>query len=127
MDKRRYFARKILNSLLTIAIIASFNFVLFRILPGDPARLLVPKGRFSMDAMAKEKAAFHLDHPMWEQFIYYWGDTLQGRFGDSFAQKRPVAQVVGERIWPTLLLVGTGTLFATVIGMVMGVFAGTKR
>jgi peptide/nickel transport system permease protein len=127
VDKRRYFARKILNSLLTIILIASFNFVLFRILPGDPARLLVPKGRFSMDAMAKEKAAFHLDHPMWEQFIYYWGDTVQLKFGDSFAQKRPVAQVVGERIWPTVLLVGTGTIIATIIGLITGVMAGWRR
>ena len=52
MDKRRYFIRKVLNALLTIVLIASFNFVLFRILPGDPARLLVPKGRFSMDPSA---------------------------------------------------------------------------
>ncbi len=49
MDKRRYFIRKVLNALLTIVLIASFNFVLFRILPGDPVRLLVSKGRFSMD------------------------------------------------------------------------------
>ena len=53
--------RKILNALLTIVLIASFNFVLFRILPGDPARLLVPKGRFSMAAMAKQRADFHLE------------------------------------------------------------------
>jgi peptide/nickel transport system permease protein len=127
VDKRRYFARKILNSLLTIAIIASFNFVLFRILPGDPARLLVPKGRFSMDAMAKQRANFHLDRPMWEQFVYYWKDTVQLKFGDSFAQKRPVAQVVGERIWPTVVLVGTGTIIATVIGLITGVMAGWRR
>jgi peptide/nickel transport system permease protein len=127
VDKRRYFARKIVNALLTIALIASFNFVLFRILPGDPARLLVPKGRFSMDAMAKQRANFHLDKPMWEQFVYYWKDTVQLKFGDSFAQKRPVAQVVGERIWPTVILVGTGTVIATVVGLITGVFAGWRR
>ncbi len=127
MDKRRYFTRKILNALLTIVLIASFNFVLFRILPGDPARLLVPKGRFSMDAMAKQRANFHLNKPMWEQFVYYWQDTVQLKFGDSFAQKRPVAQVVGERIWPTVLLVGTGTIIATAIGLVTGVIAGWRR
>ena len=127
MDKRRYFARKIMNALLTIALIASFNFVLFRILPGDPARLLVPKGRFSMDAMAKQRANFHLNKPLWEQFVLYWGDTVRLKFGDSFAQKRPVAQVVGERIWPTVLLVGTGTIIATIIGVITGVFAGWRR
>jgi peptide/nickel transport system permease protein len=127
VDKRRYFARKILNALLTIVLIASFNFVLFRILPGDPARLLVPKGRFSMDAMAKQRANFHLDRSMQMQFVYYWKDTVMLKLGDSFAEKRPVAQVVGERIWPTVILVGVGTIIATVIGLITGVIAGWRR
>jgi peptide/nickel transport system permease protein len=127
VDKRRYFVRKILNALLTIVLIASFNFVLFRILPGDPARLLTPKGRFSMGALAKERALFHLDKPLYEQFIYYWKDTVRLKFGDSFAEKRPVAKVVGERIWPTVLLVGTGTIIATIVGLITGVIAGWRR
>ena len=127
MDKRRYFVRKILNALLTIVLIASFNFVLFRILPGDPARLLTPKGRFSMDALAKERALFHLNKSLPEQFVYYWKDTVRLKFGDSFAEKRPVVQVVGERIWPTVLLVGTGTIIATIVGLITGVIAGWRR
>ena len=127
MDKRRYFARKILNALLTIIVVASFNFVLFRILPGNPARLLVPKGRYSLAAMAQEKVLFHLNKPMWEQFVYYWADMARLRFGISFAARLPVAQVVGKRIWPTVLLVGTGTIIAAVIGVFTGVFAGWRR
>jgi len=127
VDKRRYFTRKILNTLLTIFLVASFNFVLFRILPGNPARLLVPKGRFSLGEMAKEEALFHLNKPMWEQFIYYWADTARLRFGISFAAKLPVAQVVGKRIWPTVLLVGTGTLVAAVVGVFSGILAGWRR
>ncbi len=127
MDKRRYFIRKVLNAVLTIILVASFNFALFRILPGDPARLLMPKGKMDVAAIQQQRRTFNLDKPMWQQFIYYWGDTLQGKFGNSFSEKRPVAQVVGERIWPTVLLVGTGTLFATIIGMIMGVFAGWRR
>ena len=64
---------------------------------------------------------------MWKQFAYYWGDTPQLKFGYSFAEKRPVTQVVGERIWPTVLLVGVGTLFATIVGIITGVFAGWRR
>ncbi len=117
MDKRRYFIRKILNALLTIVLIASFNFVLFRILPGDPARLLVPKGRFSMDALAKERALFHLNKSHVPSSSSTTGRTPSSlKFGDSFAEKRPVVQVVGERIWPTVLLVGTGTIIATIVG-----------
>ena len=120
MDKRRYFTRKILNAVLTIILVAAFNFMLFRILPGNPARLLLPKGHYSTTAIEQQKKIFHLNKPLWEQFGYYWVDTAQGKFGNSFAQTCPVAQVVGGRILPTLVLVGTGTLFATIIGIVVG-------
>lgn len=127
MNKRRYFTRMILNALLTIILVAGFNFMLFRILPGNPARLLLPKGHYSALAIEQQKKIFHLDKPLWEQFGYYWVDTLTGNFGDSYAQREPVVQVVGRAILPTLVLVGTGTLFATVIGIVVGVFAGWRR
>ena len=70
---------------------------------------------------------FHLNKPMWEQFVYYWADMARLRFGISFAARLPVAQVVGKRIWPTVLLVGTGTIIAAVIGVFTGVFAGWRR
>jgi peptide/nickel transport system permease protein len=127
VDKRRYFAKKIANALLTIILVASFNFALFRILPGDPARLLLPKGKQPPEAVEKQRKAFNLDKPMWQQFVYYWKDTVEGQFGMSFNEKRPVSEIVGERIWPTVLLVGVGTIFATVFGMVSGVFAGWRR
>ncbi|HOT23505.1 MAG TPA: ABC transporter permease [Thermoleophilia bacterium] len=127
MDRRRYFARKIANALLTVVLVASFNFILFRILPGDPARLLLPKGKQPPEAVEKQRKAFNLDKPLWQQFIYYWGDTLGGEFGMSFSEKRPVSEVVVERIWPTVVLVGVGTIFATIIGMISGVFAGWRR
>lgn len=127
MDKRRYFTRKVLNAVLTIILVAAFNFMLFRILPGNPARLLLPKGHYSVQAINQEKRIFHLNKPLWEQFGYYWIDTFEGNFGNSYAQHQPVTQVVGRAIVPTLVLVGTGTLFATLIGIVVGVVAGWRR
>ena len=127
MDKRRYFTRRILNAILTIILVASFNFILFNILPGDPARLLLPKGRFQSDMIPKQRKAFHLDQPLWQQFAYYWVDTPQLKFGYSWKEKRPVTEVVGERIWPTVLLVGVGTFVSVIIGFFTGVIAGWRR
>ncbi|HJW74294.1 MAG TPA: ABC transporter permease, partial [Thermoleophilia bacterium] len=103
------------------------DFVLFNILPGDPARLLLPKGRFQADMIPKQREAFHLDEPLYMQFARYWVDTPQLRFGYSWKEKRPVTEVVGERIWPTVLLVGVGTLVSVVIGFFTGVIAGWRR
>jgi peptide/nickel transport system permease protein len=127
VDKRRYFLRKIANALLTIVVVISFNFILFRILPGDPARLLLPKGRFQAGAIEKQRKIFRLDKPLYEQFVFYWWDTLNLELGFSFKEKRPVAEVVGERIWPTILLAGTGTIIATLVGYTTGVFAAWRR
>ncbi len=127
MDKRRYFIRKIANALLTIIVVTSFNFVLFRIMPGDPARLLLPKGRFQAGAIEKQRKIFRLDKPLWQQFGYYWYDTVRLEFGFSFKERRQVTEVVSERILPTVLLAGTGTLLATLIGYVTGVFAAWRR
>ena len=127
MDRRRYFLKKILNAILTIVLVASFNFALFRLMPGDPARLLLPKGKQPPEAIAKQKKIFRLDQPIWKQYVFYWADMAQGKFGLSFYMKRPVLDVVKERVWPTVLLVGTGTVFATVLGMILGVFAGWRR
>jgi len=75
----------------------------------------------------RQRRNFNLDKPLWQQFIYYWGDTVRGRLGLSFSEKRPVTDVVGERVWPTVILVGSGTIAATIIGMILGVFAGWRR
>lgn len=127
MNKRRYFASKVANALLTIVLVASFNFALFRILPGDPARLLLPKGQWGAQEIERQRALFHLDRPLYQQFGYYWVDTVQLKFGDSFKQQRPVTAVVWERIPPTLLLVGTGTVLAMIVGLLSGIYAGWRR
>ena len=64
-EQARYFLRKIANALLTIVLVASFNFFLFRVMPGNPARLLLPKGKVSLAAI-QQRAAFHLNKPMWD-------------------------------------------------------------
>lgn len=127
MEKRRYIARKLLNALLIVFLVGSFNFFLFRILPGDPARLLLPHGVFDPQAVAQQRKAFDLDKPMDLQFVYYWRNVVVGQLGNSYLQKRPVTQVVGEAIVPTLVLVGTGTIIAMLIGVSGGVLAGWRR
>lgn len=124
---RRYLARKVANALLTVVLVASFNFALFRILPGDPARLLLPKGQWSSQEIARQKALLHLDRPLYQQFGYYWLDTVQLKFGDSFKEQRPVTMVVLERVPATLLVVGTGTVLAMVVGLLSGIYAGWRR
>jgi len=130
VDKRRYFIRKLANALLTIVLIASFNFVLFRMMPGgsDPTRLLMPRTKQSKESVALKRHELHFDQPMWKQFVvYYWRDLITGNLGDSIKNGKPVTTVIKARIVPTLVLAGLGTILATMIGMTLGVFAGWRR
>lgn len=127
VSRRAYFARRVVNAFLTLVLVASVNFILFRILPGDPARLLLPRESVSAEHIAALRHVFRLDEPLSSQFMHYWVDIARLRFGLSFTDGRSVVSVVGERIVPTLILVGSGTVVAALVGFSTGVFAGWRR
>jgi peptide/nickel transport system permease protein len=125
---RRYVAGKVLQALLTLAFVLVFNFFLFRVMPGDPAVLLLRgTGALSRATIEQLNEDLGLAQPLPQQFVTYVGDTLRGNFGRSLASGDEVSDVVGERIWPTVLLVGTSTIASAVIGLLIGIYGGWRR
>jgi peptide/nickel transport system permease protein len=125
----RYVLSKIGQALATLAFVLAFNFFLFRVMPGDPVRLLArAQGlELSREAIRDLIADLGLDKPMLAQFWDYLGDTLRGNFGDSFIYGEPVTTIIGRFMWPTILLVGLATVLMTVIGLFLGVRGGWNR
>jgi len=126
---RKYLARKVLHALATLAFVLAFNFFLFRVMPGDPIRLLA---RGSATHMTPERIAQieheqGLDLALPQQFVVYVRNTLIGRFGTSFVTNRSVNEVVGRAVWPTVLLVGIATTVATVFGLWAGIRGAWRR
>ena len=103
------------------------NFFLFRILPGDPERTLTRLQRVSPSVIDDVKREFGLDRPLSVQFFDYLGDTARGELGISYAFSRPVTEVIGAALWPTILLVGVATVGATVIGTLIGIWGAWRR
>jgi peptide/nickel transport system permease protein len=126
---RRYLLGKIAQALLTLLFVLCFNFFLFRVMPGDPAALLLRgSAAFNPDNVEQVKEDLGLDQPLPRQFVTYMGDTLRFNFGDSFVfGGAPVSEVVGDKIWPTVLLVGTSTIASILIGLLIGIWGGWKR
>ena len=123
----RYVGGKVLGSLGSLGFVLVLNFFLFRVLPGDPARTL-GRGRFRTEAQLQEfSATYGLDQPLPQQFVTYVGNTLSGDLGVSLRYRVPVSDLLLDRLWPTLLLVGVGTLLAAVIGIYLGVIAAWNR
>jgi peptide/nickel transport system permease protein len=122
-----YLARKVGWALLTLFFVLTVNFFLFRIMPGDPVALLARSQRLTPQAIAEQRALYGLDQPMLQQFVTYLHQTLTGRFGASLVSGQPVTEVIAARIWPTVLLVGTGTVLAVLIGVLGGIRSGWFR
>ncbi|MEI6372613.1 MAG: ABC transporter permease [Actinomycetes bacterium] len=123
----KYIARKAGWALLTLWFILSVNFFLFRIMPGDPVALLARSQRLSPEALDRQRQLFGLDQPLPQQYLTYLRETFSGNLGVSILSGTDVVSMVAARMWPTILLVGIGTLIAAAIGVLLGMRAGWRR
>lgn len=119
-----YLRRRLLAAVGTVAFVVVANFFLFRLLPGDPIGLYSRGRNVPAEQLVKLRA--ELNQPVWEQFFQYVRNPFSSTI-DSAQFSRPVWEVIGERVWPTLLLVGISTLLATTIGIRIGIRAGWSR
>ena len=126
---RRYLLGKIFQALLTLVFVIAFNFFLFRVVPGDPAALLLRgTAAFNPENVENLRQDLGLDESLPVQFLVYVKDTATLNFGDSFfGRGAPVTELIGERIWKTVLLVGTSTIASAALGLIIGIYGGWKR
>ena len=122
----RWLAGKVGAAIVTLLFVLVFNFFLFRVM-GDPTTQLARLPQASPEQIAELKSDYGLDKPLVGQFIDYAGDTARLDLGISFRTREEVWTEIKDAIPWTLLLVGVGTLLATLIGAWMGVKAATRR
>lgn len=143
MQRSDYFIRRIFFALATLAIVVVFNFFLFRILPGDPIKSIARSPRLTREAREKLRVDFGLDKPVFfdserlrggdvvgafdTQFTAYVRALLHGNLGISYRSRRPVAEVLAERVWRTVVLVLGAEILALFIGIGLGLMAAWRR
>jgi ABC-type dipeptide/oligopeptide/nickel transport system permease component len=89
-------------------------FLFVRLIPGDPASIML--GAYATpDTLAALRADLGLDRPIWAQFGIFLGDLAQGQFGSSMVYRRPVLEVVLERMPATMML----TVYAVVLSLLI--------
>jgi len=146
LQRWRMLLKRLGWALFTILFVVILNFFLFRILPGDPARQGIRDPRLSLETINAIRVRFGLDkpvincfetlnpikigscgvNPLDTQFFIYVGNLLKGDMGTSFYYNRPVEEVLGERLWNTILLIGAGQILAILLGVIFGLFAAWK-
>ena len=127
MGSRKYLLRKTVHAIATLIFVLAFNFYLFRVMPGDPVQLLARSQHLSRTDIAEQIQQLGLDEPLPVQFAVYLRETLTGNLGVSVRSAVPVSELIRDRLWPTVLLVGTATLLSTVFGLLIGIKGGWRR
>jgi peptide/nickel transport system permease protein len=125
----RYLARQSGQAIFTIVMIIVLNFVLFRLMPGSPDRVNPRNPNITAEIRAAAAARWGLDKPVIpDQLVAYIGSTLRGDLGYSMKfQGQSVLEVIGDRFWPTILLIGLAEVIAIFVGLGLGAYTGWKR
>jgi peptide/nickel transport system permease protein len=127
MDKANFLIKKFTQLVLTLFAIATFNFLLFRILPGDPLKLIARAGKLSPEAIARMQDLFGLNQSRWDQYLIYLKNIVTGQYGISITYRRPVMDIIAERMSNTLLLLSVATVIVIIVGVGLGILAAMKR
>ena len=130
MSMRTVVIRKVTNAVITILIILVANFILFRMIPGDPAITFIRQGGHSTspDLIARQREIFGLNDPPLIQIGKYIVNTFTGNWGYSFFhQDQLVTDIIAQKAVWTLILVGTSTILTLWIGIIIGAAAAWRR
>lgn len=122
----RFLAVRLAQAAAIVFLAATLSFVLVRLAPGDPFRAMSEWAFVSPDVLAQQRRNFGLDRPIPEQYVRYLANLARGDLGYSFAERRPVAQAIGERIPNTLLLAAAALVVSFGLGVVIGALQGAR-
>ena len=125
---RGYFLRKLVYLFITILLIMTFNFLLFRIMPGDPIRLLFPRGA-TEETLQEWRELLGMNLPLFDQYIHYMVGMFTGDWGVSFkfSQRTPILEIIPPFLLKTVFLSGVGTILAIVLGVIYGREAAWRK
>jgi len=112
--------------LFTVWAILTIIFVLFKLLPGDPAAIFIDSN-FSIQMLERQRALWGLDDPIWLQYVRYLRNMALFDFGDSFFQNEPVAEILAEKTLNTMLMIVPALLVSVGAGTIIGALAGWRR
>ena len=120
-----YFFIRLLQSVLVMFVVAFVAFSLFNYV-GDPVHNMVGQ-EASAEKREEIREKLGLNDPVHTQFLRFIGNAVKGEFGLSYQLKRPVSDLIAERLPATLELVFISALIAIVSGVVLGVYTGINR
>ena len=122
-----YIIKRILFAIVTVFVALTINFVLFRLAPGSAVSNLSRVPHATPELRLALKRQFGLDKSKGEQYVLYLKELAHGNLGVSFVNQQPVSKNLWTALRNTVPMVLLGTLFAIVLGTLVGVLAAWRR
>ncbi len=123
---RAFVVRRVLQMIVTLWVILTVIFAMFRMLPADPASVLIDQNlpRETREDLLRE---WGLDQPLHVQYVRYLANVAKGNFGMSFSYRRPVFDIIGPFMINSVVLMLPAILLAILIAIVGGAYMGWHR
>ncbi len=127
-----YIIRRLLTMIPTLLVISILVFVIIQLPPGDYLESYMAELQSQGESVDEQKIAFlreqyRLDQPLYKQYFFWVTGMLQGDFGYSFEYNLPVTDVVGDRLFLTVLISAVTILFTWAVAFPIGIYSATHQ
>jgi peptide/nickel transport system permease protein len=121
-----YIAKRLAQAVLILIGVTLITYILLYLVPADPVRQIAGRSA-TAETVASIRSQLGLDLPLWQQYLRYLGNLLQGDLGRSYIQKTEVTTLILSRLPATLLLLAGAIVVELLIGLSAGIYAATRR
>ena len=127
-----YIVRRFFMAILTILAISILAYTIIQLPPGDYVTSYIASMSASGSAVSEGEAEalrqqLGLDKPIYVQYLKWLGLILQGNFGMAMEWGRPVSDVIGDRLWLTIIISGAAIIFTWALALPIGIYSAVKR
>jgi len=123
----RYIFMRLVQSLFLLVGVSMLTFAIIQLAPGGFAQMMGESPDATAEDTARLTELWGLDQPVHVQYLRWAEQMVQGNFGDSLAQGRPIAEMIGERLPATIFLNIIGLILIYVIALPIGIFSAVKQ
>jgi len=127
-----YIVRRLLLAIVTIWAISVLSFVIIQLPPGDFVDAYISRMSANGSAVSAEEAQslrrlYGLDRPIYVQYAKWMGRVAEGNFGDSMEWQRPVTEVIGDRLWLTMVVSIAAIILTWGIALPIGIYSAVRQ
>lgn len=127
-----YLAKRFLLAILTVWAVTALSFAIIRLPPGDYVTSYIAEQQAMGNVISDAEAAnlreqYGLNAPLYVQYGKWMGRLLTGDFGESFEWREPVMNVIGDRLWLTVILSVTAVFFTWIIAIPIGIYSAVRQ